>query len=106
MAEGRDQKYRGSVNGWPISSEPTALPSLYDDAAVGLVGEDGLGDAGDEAGIEHAGAHGQQKTQDDERGTKTAEIDGISSCHASAAPPRSRSISLMPMNGTISPPRP
>ena len=27
MAEGRDQKYLGSVNGWPISAEPTTFPS-------------------------------------------------------------------------------
>src|SRR5689334_12782253 len=28
VADGRLQKYFGSSNGWPISSEPTTLPSL------------------------------------------------------------------------------
>src|SRR5262245_63297214 len=28
VAEGRPQKYFGSSNGWPISDEPTTLPSL------------------------------------------------------------------------------
>src|SRR4051812_10063522 len=27
VAEGRPQKYLGSSNGWPISEEPTTLPS-------------------------------------------------------------------------------
>src|SRR5262245_13565034 len=28
VADGRPQKYFGSSNGWPISAEPTTLPSL------------------------------------------------------------------------------
>ena len=27
VADGRPQKYLGSANGWPISAEPTTLPS-------------------------------------------------------------------------------
>jgi hypothetical protein len=42
VADGRPQKYFGSVNDWPISAEPIGLPSLHDQAAVGLPRKDQL----------------------------------------------------------------
>ena len=44
VAEGRVQKYFASQNGWPISSEPTSLPSCFQQAAVRLMRKDGLRD--------------------------------------------------------------
>ena len=45
VADGRPQKYFGSVKLWPMSSEPTGLAVALDEAAAGLQRERRLGDA-------------------------------------------------------------
>ena len=46
---------------WPISSEPIDLAVSHDQAAVGLMRKDELGDAGDRQRVEQAGDHGQEQ---------------------------------------------
>ncbi len=63
MAEGRGQKYFGSVKLCPISREPTAWPSLLDEAAACLPRKGHLRDAGDDEGIRNARDRGQHHEQ-------------------------------------------
>jgi hypothetical protein len=51
VAEGRPQKYFGSVKGLADEFRAGHLAVLLDQAAVGLVREDSLGEAGDQQGV-------------------------------------------------------
>ena len=105
VADGRLQKYFGSSNCWPINSEPTILPSRIDQAAIRLVRKHDLGDDRDHQRIGHAG----HQRQADEIPKLLVAIMTTWQCLLSAKfatrPAACRSI-LMPMNGTIRPPRP
>ena len=68
-----------------------------------LVGKYGLRRAGDGEGIEKAGQDGEQH---DEHQSGTELLQHWLILQASPAAETKRSISLMPTNGTIMPPRP
>ena len=99
-ADGRGWKYSGEVNGWPISSEPTTSTVDLDERAFGLSVEGDLADRRDHQWVDDTGEHGE----DDEH------ADGgrqLAAQHQET--PRalmSRSMSLMPTNGAMIPPKP
>ena len=79
------------------------LAIARDEAAVGLGGEDRLAEAGDREGIEEPGDRGQDHDHH-EGGAELLQHGFVLQARPMAV--MARSISLMPMNGTISPPRP
>ena len=71
VADGRLQKYFGSLNGWPISSEPTVLPSRSIRLPFACARKSDLRDAGDDQRIDDAGDD-RQHDQHQERGVERA----------------------------------
>ena len=83
MADGRPQKYFGSVNDCPIRAEPTGYQTVVDELRALIEGRYGsppgpidatvqrapdplgVGQPGDGQRIEHAGDRGHQRQQDD-----------------------------------------
>ena len=82
-----------------MSREPTTSPSRSIERAVRPAREGDLRDAGDGERIDEPGQK-REDEEDDERGSELASHQTIPS------PPTTRSISLMPTNGTTSPPSP
>ena len=104
-ADGRDWKYSGSalpflsVNACPISDEPTALPlhSMIEPFALSWNGE--LADPEDDEREDDPEDHGEDHHGDDRR-------DELASHHFTPNAVTIMSMSLMPMNGATTPPRP
>ena len=87
------------MNDWPISDEPTTVPSTVDDRAVGLVVERHLADAGDHQWVDPAEQDGEDDHHQD--GGKD-----LASHHLTPSAVTIMSMSLMPTNGAIRPPTP
>ena len=108
IAGGRRRAGRGSsrssVKFWPISSEPTPCRRADDQAAVGLVREHDLGDAGDRQRIDEAGQRSSAATSMTRAGRSWLQHGRSPQARPMAV--TARSISLMPTNGTTRPPRP
>ena len=82
-----------------MSDGPDRLPFTLDERAVGLVVERDLADAGDDQRVDQAEEHGEDHHRD-ERGNELA------SHHFTPRAVTTMSMSLMPMNGAITPPAP
>ena len=65
VADGRLQKYFGSENGWPISSEPSGLSSRSIRLPLAACGNSDLREAGHDQRVDDAGQCGQQRKHDD-----------------------------------------
>ena len=116
-ADGRGWKYSSPVNGWAISREPTGLPSASSiRLPSALSRKTRLADG--PAGRAGTATQQMQQRQDQQQqvGTKVTEHGSLSVARRcsrasdgitpGAAPTSTMSISLMPTNGTITPPRP
>ena len=82
-----------------LAAHHLAVP--LDERAVGLAGEEHPGEPGHQAGVGEPGEDAEQQRQDD--GGSNLRAD-----HGQTSPRATRimSMSLMPTNGTTSPPRP
>ena len=78
---------------------PDHLAVALDERAVGLVGEQGLGDAGHGQRVEEAAEHG-------EHGHHAQGGDQLSSHHFTPRAEMTTSMTLMPTNGVMIPPTP
>ena len=67
VADGRPWKYLSLVKSWPISAEPTTLPSRSIRLPLRLAGKDHLGDAGHGQRIDQAGDEREGDKNDDGR---------------------------------------
>ena len=105
-ADGRGWKYCGSglpslsVKFWPISDEPTDLAVDLDDRPVGLVAEGDLADPPHREREDAAEQH-DQADGDEQAGEQLA-----AQHQCTPSPAMTRSMSLMPTNGAITPPTP
>ena len=93
----------GPVKFWPISAEPMTLPSVYDQAAIGLLREQEPARCRSWR-ADRRGRSGRHATSITMAGRIWLSMAGL--LHARPTAVTMRSISLMPMNGTMMPPRP
>ena len=111
-ADGRLWKYCGSAIAVGVGEQLTDQPAAHrlsvdlDDRPVGVVAQAGqLRHQPDEQRVGDADDHGEHQ-QRAQRGPVLANEDWRSSCHIPGKSWITRSISLIPMNGAMMPPRP
>ena len=102
VAEGRLQKYFGSLKCWPIRSEPTVLPSRSIRLPAACCGKTARAMPVTASGIDDA----DQEREDGEQDESRTEERLHGEPQARWASESARSITLMPTNGTMRPPTP
>ena len=92
-------KYSGALNALADQRRADHLAVALDERAIGLVGEQGLGDTGHGQRVEEAAEHG-------EHGHHAQGGEQLPSHHFTPSAEMTTSMTLMPTNGVMIPPTP
>ena len=101
-AEGRGRKSPGGSTAWPMSSEPTTLPSRATRVPFAARGKRTCATAHDRGGVAEAEEEGDRASCGAQRRSWSSSATSPRQAHGD----RRRSISLIPTNGATTPPRP
>jgi len=102
VADGRLQKYLGSLKLWPMIRGAHRMHAGHHQAALGLVVEQQLR----KAGLRRTDPRSRQQGHDEEQGHSRSDDCIHGNLKQGVSAPRPTSMSLMPTTGMMMPPRP